>query len=1112
MVRPRRVAGDERRIHLVPRATAKEGTEEWASTLFCYDLEIVQINLPEAERRIEEARRLQAEWLDLGDLALSELPAGLGDLAHLRILSLGELKVTEAGEFEWEYGRESSKLKDLTRLQALHGLHSLELSDTGVTDLSPLAGLQGLQRLRLRSTDVADLSPLAGLRGLQSLDLSYTGVTDLSPLAGLQGLQSLELSDTGVTDLSPLAGLQGLQSLDLIGTNVTDLSPLSGLLGLQSLALINTDVTDLSPLAGLQGLQYLNLGRTNVTDLSPLSGLHGLRSLYLWEIGVADLSPLSGLQGLQRLNLAGAGVTDLSPLSGLQALQELDALHCKASFPRALLRAIAELPRLIYLRADEASGVPWEVTSHHRHDNCLPRLRTYFSEVDLGAEAENEVKVILLGNGRVGKTQLCRRLRGEAFDEKVESTHGVKIWRQLLRVRSGDEERNFQVSWWDFGGQDIYHGTHALFLRSRAVFLVLWTPSLENREESEENGIPLRNQPLGYWLEYVRTLAGRDSPVIVVQSQCDGFADRRPDPPRPDGFEFFECCACSAKEDEDLGGGVLRSQLSNALRFLRERDGTLAIGRGRAELRRRLYAWRDEDQGREGAARRHRTLSVADFRALCEEVGGIVSWEHALDYLHQTGVVFYRADLFSSCIVLDQDWALDAVYTVFDRGRAAPWLRDSGRFTREDLAVMVWREHSIEEQKLFLGLMESCGVCFRCGETPRGERRYVAPDLLPGFDAVVDRLHAWKEEPGGPALRLRYRFFHPAVVRRLMSEVGHRAGDFAEYWKYGLWLKDGRRDSQLLVRFEDASSSESPGAGVLVVKAAGRGALGLLGEIRRAILGQQMGEAPEEELTMEGATVSRSALAGEIGGRVLDVERKVVAAAAFAAFFEEREVQAAESRWRGEAAAIEIWPAGLAPGDKAREVFISYAWGDETAGGRRREKAVEALQAALAAEGFAMVRDRDQIRSGERISGFIRRLTRADLVVAVISDKYLRSPYCMYEIYRLWQRSQGDADELARRVVPVVLPEVKIGSFEERVPYLEFWERRAAKLERLIRRPKLRPSRESWEEVRLVREFAHQVDGILGFLQDIVMSRDLEVQFDEEFLAVRAALRRRVVG
>ena len=1074
--------GTERRIDLVSRASAEEDSEEGASALFCYDAAIVQMNLSEAERRIEEARRLQAEWLDLGDLGLSTLPTGLEALARLRFLSLGKMKVTEAGEFEWDYGRRASKLKDLALLASLRRLERLDLSFTNVTDLRSLARLKRLESLDLMGTlGVTDLSPLAGLQGLRSLRLSLTGVRDLSSLVGLQGPLSLDLSLTLVKDLSPLARLQGLLSLS-VGSCVTDLAPLSGLQGLQSFTLHSLIVTDFSPLAGLQGLRSLDLSGTCVRDLSPLAGLQGLRSLDLSETGVTDLAPMSGLQGLQRLMLRSTDVTDLSPLAELQGLQSLDlsdtcvrdlsplaglqvleALHvfgCRPAFPRAMLRAIAELPRLTDLRTDEAAGVPREVLSHALSDNCLPRLRAYFSELDLGVEAESEVKVILLGNGRVGKTQLCRRLRGEPFDEKVESTHGVKIWRRPLHIRSRGEERKFHVNWWDFGGQDIYHGTHALFLRSRAVFLVLWTPSLENREESEENCNRLRNQPIGYWLDYVRTLAGRDSPVIVVQSQCDGFADRRPDPPRPKGFESFECCACSAKEEEekDLGGGVLRSQLGNALRFLRERDGAIAIGRGRAELRRRLYAWREEDQEREGAARRHRTLSVADFRALCDEVGGIVSWEHALDYLHQAGVVFYRADLFSSCIVLDQDWALDAVYAVFDRGRAAPWLRDSGRFTREDLAVMVWREHSVEEQRLFLGLMESCGVCFRCGETARGERRYVAPDLLPGFEAVAGRLHAWKEEAGGPALRLRYRFFHPAVVRRLMSEVGGRAGDAAEYWKYGLWLKDGRRDSQLLVRFEDASTHESPGAGALVLQAAGRDALGLLGEIRRAILEQRIGEAPEEELTLESATVARSALAGGIDGRVLDVERKVVAAAAFATFFEEREVQAGKSRRRADEGAIEIWPAGLAPDDKAREVFISYAWGDKTAEGRRRENAVDALQSALAADGFEAVRDRDQIQSGERISGFIRRLTRADLVVAVISDKYLRSPYCMYEIYRLWQRSQGDPDELARRVVPVVLPEVRIGSFRQRAVYLEFWDAQAAELEALIRKPNLRPS------------------------------------------------------
>lgn len=124
-------------------------------------------------------------------------------------------------------------------------------------------------------------------------------------------------------------------------------------------------------------------------------------------------------------------------------------------------------------------------------------------------------------------------------------------------------------------------------------------------------------------------------------------------------------------------------------------------------------------RGPGGASRRAPPshLDLDDFRSLCEAIGGIVSWEDALDYLHQTGVVFHRPDLFANRIVLDQDWALDAVYTVFHRDRVAPLLRDLGSFTRRHLALLAWPEHSLEDQRLFLGLMENCGICSTKGSS-----------------------------------------------------------------------------------------------------------------------------------------------------------------------------------------------------------------------------------------------------------------------------------------------------------------------------------------------------------------------------------------------------------
>jgi internalin A len=803
-------------------------------------------------------------------------------------------------------------------------------------------------------------------------------------------------------------------------------------------------------------------------------------------------------------------VKNFDGLLGLDALSKVYLYGNQSAVPLSIAQNLAGRRRFEKLIVSRVVDVPREVLSHNEEDNCLSRLRAYFYELTLGFESENEVKLILLGNGRVGKTQLCRRFRGQPFDESVGSTHGVQIWREELKIRTGGQEQILHVNWWDFGGQDIYHGTHALFLRSRAVFLILWTPHLENREEYTENGIPMRNQPLSYWLDYVRTLAGEDSPVIVVQSQCDRIADRLPSPSRPGGFGFFESCFFSAKEG--AGRETLEGLLRDGMRYLLERNGSLTIGQGRVEVRRRLYQWRGEDQEeRDPEKRRHRTLTVDEFRTLCENVGGIVSWEYALDYLHHTGVVFYQPDLFSNCIVLDQDWALDAVYTVFRRGETVPLLRDSGRFTRADLATIVWQKSSHEEQKLFLGLMESCGVCFPCGKTAVGETRYVAPDLLPGFEAVKDRLHAWREEPGTPTLRLEYRFFHQGIIRGLMNEIGQEAGDVAEYWKYGLWFKDGRRDTQFLLQFEDISTDEEPGAGALELKAQGRDPLGLLREIRKAIFRLQIGEKPEEFLALDGTTVARSAFANAIEGKVLDCRHQPVLAAPFAAFFENRESEPEKLMVAGEQPKIDIDPRPLNEIEKSREVFISYAWGDDSPEGKIRAEVVDRLCVALTGDGFAPIRDRETMRPGERISSFIARLTRADRVVTVISDKYLKSPYCMYEIYKVWQRCQGDAEELARHVVPIVLPEVKIEKIRERRVYIDYWKAEKKDVEAMDRKGgMLDLSPESFAKARLVREFAHHIDGILVFINDVLMPRNLDAHFKDGFEPVREALRRRL--
>jgi internalin A len=72
-----------------------------------------------------------------------------------------------------------------------------------------------------------------------------------------------------------------------------------------------------------------------------------------------------------------------------------------------------------------------------------------------------------------------------------------------------------------------------------------------------------------------------------------------------------------------------------------------------------------EDQERESAQRQHRLLERSEFDRICDEAGGVRDKDALLDFLHHNGVIFYRPGLFGNQLILDQNWALEAIYSIF---------------------------------------------------------------------------------------------------------------------------------------------------------------------------------------------------------------------------------------------------------------------------------------------------------------------------------------------------------------------------------------------------------------------------------------------------------------
>ncbi|MCA3271512.1 MAG: hypothetical protein ING12_05900 [Roseomonas sp.] len=651
--------------------------------LYCNDTQVRDLSPLTALEQLEHLDCAQTLTNDLSPLStlrqLVELHCGgtlVSDLSPLGGLSLLRHLVIS-----------QTKVRHLKPLKGLFQLQDLVFSETEVDDLSPLATLSQLKSLYCNGTQVTDLTPISELQQLETLHIGGTPISDLMPLSGLKRLNHVEIVNTKVSDLRPLQELAELRQLNLGGTDVTDLAPISGLKGLQGISFGNTKVSDLAPIAGLDQLKFLYCANAAVTDLSHIANLRNLTHLFLGMTQVCDLSPLAGLQHLQHLDCTATKISTLSPLAGLWRLQTLSCiatavnnliplarltnlqhLDCSATQVRDLTPLI-HLPNLksltffncrfesapieiwrkpslnlLSLAFTDIPGIPDEILGI----DCLERLRAHLTELEAGAEYISEAKVLILGNGRAGKTQIARRLAGQPFQPEWDSTHGIRITQVTISAQDSLPETHLKL--WDFGGQEIYHGTHALFARTRAIFLLVWSQETElPAAEPDQHGMVFRNHPLRYWHAYAKDAGHKGSPQIIAQTRFDQDGLLSP-PLDQDQVASSLCIQVSTADPPRIG--TLRGALQDAVVTLQQSRGAVEIGKPRLILQRRIEALRQADGS---LPEEWRLMEKSTFAAWYREAGGTASAEFALAYLNDNGTVFYRAGLFQDRIVLDQN-------------------------------------------------------------------------------------------------------------------------------------------------------------------------------------------------------------------------------------------------------------------------------------------------------------------------------------------------------------------------------------------------------------------------------------------------------------------------
>jgi GTPase SAR1 family protein len=474
-----------------------------------------------------------------------------------------------------------------------------------------------------------------------------------------------------------------------------------------------------------------------------------------------------------------------SGAESLSALSKLIFLYIQGNNIRHLdcFRSLENL-RFLFVKYNPIRDVPESIFDQW---NCIKDLRIWWQETSDKAKVKpnKRVKLQIIGNGNAGKSSIVEALKMGVCEKKFTSTHGIVI--EPLNYGIDNENINFNV--WDFGGQEIYHGTHQLFIASQSIHLIVEDDESEqlaldrtrvkDREKPDEMVL---HQPLQHYIDSSK----RQSPGsirVVVKNKIDvedsisnnslkTIADKN-------GLDFH---AVSATQ----GTGILELRKILA----QKREDILHYGMLMP------VSWLDVQNYflanmKRKELYRQKLINQDIFNEICANCKVTdIARPALLDFLHHTGILYKNKEFLKDTIIADQRWALEAIYKPLDRKSTFyDELRNDfkGRVRLKYLFKAFGVGYETEHKWLFLNFMRSCGLCFPLYQKDAEETEesyYIFPEFLPENETPAVK-ELWKT-----ARDVKVFTYHPEYldyfrIQKFIVDLGNKTK--VEYiWKSGI--------------------------------------------------------------------------------------------------------------------------------------------------------------------------------------------------------------------------------------------------------------------------------------------------------------------------------------
>ncbi len=740
--------------------------------------------------------------------------------------------------------------------------------------------------------------------------------------------------------------------------------------------------------------------------------LRDLEVLDLWDNFITELPPWIGeLRQLKGLLLNGNALRELPREIG--SLQNLTGLWVGRNNLTSLPEEIRNLPLTdLDLMGNPALEIP-ESVLRRPPDEIL----RYYFEAREDSRPLLEMKLMLVGRGKAGKTSLRKRLSREEPSPSEPETHSIFVCPIDFHCAEGVVHARV----WDFGGQEILRATHQFFLSERSLYLLVLEPRTGSAQGDAE-----------YWLKLIET-QGAASPVIVVLNWSHGARWRVDEVKLRRRFPFLvDFVATDAMHDDGID--TLREMV---VRTVEERMPDVW-----GPFPKRWRRIKDSV-----ATMRDNFLTYQRYAELCASLGEPRPDAQAqlAGILHALGLALYygRDPRLHDTRVLNPGWVTGGVYAVI---RARSVAANGGQLAVSDMPRILTEaeeqntirasDYPEETHAFILDLMRAFQLCYASEEEDGKATRYLVPDLLPEFEPEMPQV--WEDAP----IRLRYRY--DVALSGLLSRFivrTHALSEGAPHWRHGVVLRHA--GAEALIRDE----FDRPELHVFVLGGTDETRRVLVSIVRRELetLHAEMKMQPIEELELPGegarwigVEALRDVEAPDQPFQKLPVQPQGTANVAVTSEL--------DKLLPPEARAIDRDPAA-AP--RPVRVFVSYAHDDE-----RKLKRLDAMLDVLEQQhGLTAWRDK-RLLAGEEWDRRIReRLEEMDIFLFVASAASLVRPYVRDpELRRASQRWEaGEVEVVVVKLEPCA---------SDDDPFLGRFQRLAPRYESIGQKSK------AWEDVR----------------------------------------------